>query len=327
MPVPVITPRTPGRRVGLAFRIVALSSLIAALGQVTLGGVVRVTESGLGCPDWPLCHGGIIPPFELSTLIEYTHRLSASALGLLVLALAALAWVFYRSSHWVTAPSLLALALVIVAAALGGVTVLTDLEWWGVLLHLGVAQGVVACVAIVVVALWSQSGKPKPADTDRLNRLVFATVLGTFLLILSGSYMVGQGYGSSCGTWPLCRGEVVPNETPYAIHMGHRFVAAAVGVMIAATAASAWLRRAQNPALAWSGVLLGVLFLSQVLVGAATVWSGFPIEMKALHLSLATLVWAALVTLASLVYLPQRLELGRLSIGRRGLSELEGLTP
>lgn len=118
-----------------------------------------------------------------------------------------------------------------------------------------------------------------------------------------------------------------PTRPPTPYTWGHRFVAAAVGVMIAANAASAWLRRAQNPALAWSGVILGVLFLSQVLVGAATVWSGFPTEMKALHLALATLVWAALVTLASLVYLPQRLELGRLSIGRRRLSELEGLPP
>ena len=95
----VITSKTPGRKVNLAFRIVAVSSLIAALGQVTLGGVVRVTESGLGCPDWPLCHGGIIPPFELSTLIEYAHRLSASVLGLIVLALAALAWLFYRYNY------------------------------------------------------------------------------------------------------------------------------------------------------------------------------------------------------------------------------------
>ena len=165
------------------------------------------------------------------------------------------------------------------------------------------------------------------AETDRLNLLVFAAVLGTFLLILSGSYMVGQGYGAPCGTWPLCRGEVVPTETPYAVHMAHRLVSAAVGVLIVATAVSAWLRRAQTTALAWSGVILGLLFVSQVIVGATTVWSGFATEMKALHLALATLVWTALIALGALVYLPQRLELGRLSIRSRRLSELEGLTP
>ena len=52
----------------------------------SIGGVVRITESGLGCPDWPLCHGRIIPPFDAATLIEYSHRLMASVVGLLVLA-------------------------------------------------------------------------------------------------------------------------------------------------------------------------------------------------------------------------------------------------
>ena len=54
--------------------VVAALALLAAVGQVTLGGVVRLTDSGLGCPDWPLCHGKLIPPAEFHTLIEYSHR-------------------------------------------------------------------------------------------------------------------------------------------------------------------------------------------------------------------------------------------------------------
>ena len=62
-------------------------ALIDAVAQVTLGGIVRVTGSGLGCPDWPLCYGQIIPPFKLDTLIEYSHRLSGMILGILVLSM------------------------------------------------------------------------------------------------------------------------------------------------------------------------------------------------------------------------------------------------
>ena len=81
---------------------------VAAFGQVSLGGVVRVTDSGLGCPDWPLCHGRLIPTFDSATLIEYSHRLSASLLTVLVVATAVLSWRHYRDRPWVMVPSALA---------------------------------------------------------------------------------------------------------------------------------------------------------------------------------------------------------------------------
>ena len=310
----------------LTFRIVAVAALAAAFGQVTLGGVVRVTGSGLGCPDWPLCHGRIIPPVELATFIEYSHRLSASALGLLILAVAALAWLFYRSNYWVLVPSALGAALMIVAAALGGVTVLTELAWWVRLMHLGMAEALVACIAVAVVAAWRvRSRLPHEEQTlveaDRFKLLVIATVLGAFALILSGSYMVGYGAGSSCGTWPLCRGNLAPDGTQYLIHMGHRYLAALVGFFVIATAVSAWSRRARRPELGWAALLLAVLFVAQVIVGAGTVWAGFSSQMKAVHLSLATLVWVTLVLIAALVLSYQQLGFPRVVSVRWRVSE------
>ena len=129
--------RIPGAWAQIAFRIVAAAALLSAFAQLTLGGVVRVTGSGLGCPDWPLCHGRVVPPFDTATLIEYSHRLSGSALGLLVIAVVVLAWTFYRSRPWVLAPSIFGLVMVVIAGILGGITVLTDLAWWVRLLHLG----------------------------------------------------------------------------------------------------------------------------------------------------------------------------------------------
>ena len=138
----VIQPRTPTKRITTIFRLVALAAAAASFGQITLGGVVRATGSGLGCPDWPLCHGRIIPPLETATLIEYSHRLSATVLGVLVLAVVVMAWVYYRSNQWVIVSAVLGLALVILAGALGGFTVLTELAWWVRLLHLAIAEAV-----------------------------------------------------------------------------------------------------------------------------------------------------------------------------------------
>ena len=293
------------------FRAVAVASVLAGIAQVALGGVVRVTGSGLGCPDWPLCHGQVIPPFDTATLIEYSHRLSASVLMVLVLTTTALAWTYYRSDVRIVASAFLGLGLVLVAAVLGGVTVLTELAWWVRLLHLGIAECAVACMVMVAFLGWRASTERElqtgsDPSARRLSALVIASLAVAFVLLLSGSYMVGYGAGSSCGTWPLCRGSLLPQGAAYAIHMGHRFLTVLAGALILAAAAAAWTRRALQPDLGWTSVTLCVLFGVQVLAGAFVVWSGFTAEMKAAHLTLATLVWASLVLLSVAVYAPQR---------------------
>ena len=299
--------RVPGAWAQIAFRIVAAAALLSAFAQVTLGGVVRVTGSGLGCPDWPLCYGRVVPPFDTATLIEYSHRLSGSALGVLVIATVVLAWTFYRSRPWVVASSIFGLVMVVIAGILGGLTVLTDLAWWVRLFHLGVAESVVAAMAVALVSGWrSPNAAVTPTqvsepEDERFNRMVLASGAGVFLLILSGSYMVGYGAGSSCGTWPLCNGSVFPQGNAYAIHMGHRLLAAIVGLLVLATAFAAWARRGRRPEIGWAGLPIGTLLFVQILVGAATVWEGFPSSLKALHLSVASLLWMALAYLAALV--------------------------
>ena len=297
-------------RTQLVFRIFVVAAIVAAFGQVTLGGVVRVSGSGLGCPDWPLCHGRLVPPFEVKTLIEYSHRLSASVLSILVLGTAFIAWTQYRNRRYVLFPSLLALALVIVAAALGGATVLTELAWWFVLLHLGVAEALVAILIVAAVAGWksedwrAEDAYDRPSNS-RLEILAVASVVGVFAVILSGSFMVGYGAGSSCATWPLCRGSLMPDGTVYAVHMDHRFIVTLVGILLVVTSVMAWFRRSTFPSIAWSGAILMFVFAVQVILGAVTVWTGFAPETKAIHLSVATLVWIVLIFMVSLIYLPR----------------------
>jgi heme A synthase len=288
-----------------------LAALVAAIGQVTLGGVVRVTESGLGCPDWPLCHGQVIPPLEYHALIEYSHRLSASALGLLTIVCVYLGWRSHRGDPIILASATAALALVAVAAVLGGITVRTELAWWVVLIHLGVAQLVIASLAVALLAGWNvggHHGAGQPLMTaPSSHQLVLAlAIAGTFGLILLGSYMVGAGYGSSCATWPLCRGTVVPEGTASLVHMAHRYVAALVGVMAAVGLSMAWRRRSLHVALGWAAAIAAGLYVAQLLVGAATVWTEFSTALKSAHLSVATLVWVSLVFVAGLSLAPER---------------------
>ncbi len=294
----------------LAFRIVVVAAIVAAFGQVTLGGVVRVTESGLGCPDWPLCHGQLIPPAEAATLIEYSHRLSASALSVFVVAVAVLAWLHYRENRMVLVSALLGVALVVVAAVLGGITVLTELAWWVIVLHLGIAEALIAVLIVAAVAGWSTN------DADRRSTFVGSLIrgqaaitvyaaIGVFALILFGAYVVGYGAGPACGTWPLCRGSVFPGGTADALQMAHRFTAVVVVSLALGTIPVARARRRTDPLAALMALLLLVTLAAQVILGAITVWTGFEPEAKALHLSFATLIWIFSFTLVALIYLPR----------------------
>ncbi len=296
----------PSDRVQTLFRVVVVAAILSAFFQVTLGGVVRVTDSGLGCPDWPLCHGQIIPPFDTATLIEYSHRLSGSVLGLLVIATTAIAWMRFRAHRLVWYMSVAALVLVIVAGILGGVTVLTELAWQYRLFHLAIAEILVACLIVAAIAGWNPySSAPAGASSgqgDSLKPLIIASLVGAFVLILSGSYMVGEGYGTSCATWPLCRGSLLPDGWAYTVHMGHRYIAAIVGIVILWTAWRAWVSATPQSPTRMAAASLATAFAVQIVIGAFVIWNGFTADLKATHLSLATLVWVGLVSLAALIY-------------------------
>jgi cytochrome c oxidase assembly protein subunit 15 len=159
------------------------------------------------------------------------------------------------------------------------------------------------------VNAWTVSSASPPAsveadDTSGLSPLLKMSLLGMFVLILSGSYMVGKGYGSSCSSWPMCLGAQIPGGEAYAIHMSHRVLSALVGLVVFITAIYGWVLRARRPGLGPASVAMGAVFLAQVLVGAATVWTGFSTELRATHLAMATLSWVALVLVAALIYVP-----------------------
>ena len=293
------------------FRAVALLALIAAIAQVTLGGIVRVTGSGDACPDWPLCHGQLIPPLDYHTMLEYSHRLSATVVGLLVVIALYLAWRHYRGSSPAVISTSAGTILVIAAAILGGLTVLSELTWWVRLIHLGLAELVVASMAVA----WL-SGGPVGEDASgevierprvRFDRtLMWATIVGVMVMILYGSYIVGAGYGSSCGSWPLCQGWGIPRGIAFEAHMGHRYLAVILFALVAGMGHVAWRRGAVDGELRWLTVLTGGFLVAEILVGAFTVWLGFTAAMKSLHLTVATLMWASAVLLAAVYLRPDR---------------------
>ena len=292
-------------------RAALLLALAVAIAQVALGGVVRVTGSGDACPDWPLCHGQVIPPLDLNIWLEFGHRLSASVLGVLVLAATVMTWRQAPRIATSVFAAGAALALVVVAALLGGLTVLTELAWWARLIHLVLAELVVACLAIAWLA---GPGRPAPESlTGGLSpgaaraRAVGLVSLGALLAaIVFGSYMVGFNYGAACTSWPLCQGTRIPDGLAFVVNMGHRVSAAAIALPIGWLCLRAWQMGADAGHARWFALLTTACLVAAVLLGALMVWLNFSILMRSLHLVIATLVWVSTVGLVAAISDPFR---------------------
>lgn len=275
----------------------SLAASLATFLLIVVGGIVRVTGSGLGCPDWPLCYGRLLPPLEFTAIMEYTHRLAATLASPLILATAAVAWVRHRRARWLLGMSGFSLLLLVFQILLGGITVLTETPPNIVAIHLGNALLILALqVLIVVLALKIRRGSiPRFSLAQPLARYAAATALATFLLLVSGALLTSTGASGSCAGWPLCDGLIWPPRLLGQVHMLHRFVAATTALLVAAFAFSALRRRKERPvAFIAASVALG-LVVAQVVVGMLNVLRGFPVVINGLHVATATAAWAGLV--------------------------------
>ncbi len=283
-----------------AFLAAAVASALGTWALVAVGGVVRITESGLGCPDWPLCHGQAVPKTEKTAILEFSHRATAAVSIALVALVAALAWRWYRSRPDILWPATAALLLVPFQAVLGAVVVWLELPGWIVAVHFVVgllySGAAVACAA----AGWRDPGAPVSPGFSRLAQ----AALGLGLVLVSvGAAVVSAHAEEACGRdWPACNGAFVAGGGDAALQVAHRMLAYAVALMALALAFLVW--RGQGPRLV--GTLPALAALGQMAVGISLVVVGERSAahdpLAALHVAGAGAVWAALVALAVLVW-------------------------
>jgi heme A synthase len=291
--------------VSTGYRRLALFTAIATFALIIVGGVVRVSDSGLGCgpagsgfSGWPFCNGDLAPGVDLNSIVEYTHRVLAVVVGFMILALFVQAFRRYRFLLPATGALLV---LVAVQGGLGGVTVEENLEEAYVAAHLCLAMLLLGLLLYIV----RTTRGVEPVDGGpRLRALATAASVAVLCTIVAGGYMAGtQNYGRAdyqlgdgahhaCGKeFPSCNGDFMPfgESRLVDIHLTHRFFMYVASILVIALVVVA-LRRRIAVRYAWA--LAGLLAL-QVLVGALNVWLDEYELLILTHLALGTLLWAA----------------------------------
>jgi heme A synthase len=285
-------------------RRLVLATAIATFVLIIVGGVVRVSDSGLGCGPagsgfhgWPFCNGDVVPGMDLNSVVEYTHRAVAGIVSLMIVAIVVLAW---RRHREYLLPAVGLLVLILAQAALGGATVEDNLEEAYVAAHLGLAM---LLLGGLLYLYRNVSAAPLADGGVGMRVLGVAASVAVLCTIVAGGYMAGtQNYGRAdyqlgdgahhaCGKqFPTCNGEFMPfgKARLVDIHLTHRAFMYLAVILVTSLVVVA-IRRGVLTRWAWG--LVALLSL-QVLVGALNVWLDEYELMIVLHLALGTLLWA-----------------------------------
>jgi cytochrome c oxidase assembly protein subunit 15 len=286
--LPTVTPR--------GFVRLADAALVALFLIVLTGAAVRLTGSGLGCPDWPRCHGGVIPPLDTHAWIEYGNRMFSALVGIVAAAAGVMAW---RRRPYRRDLALIGLALplgVFAQAFVGKMAIDRHLAPEVIMVHYGLSM---VLLAAAVALAWRARHEPgeRPPRSDRKVVLGTRVLLGIgAVALLAGTVATAAGpHGGGTGTGDHI-GRVQwrgIGTLDWAIHW-HGRLANLLGLCTVALFFYA-RRRGVSPELRRAIFATGVLIAVQGAIGAAQYFLHLPAELVWLHVVLATATWVSLL--------------------------------
>jgi cytochrome c oxidase assembly protein subunit 15 len=301
-----------------SFQRLAISTTAITYFLILVGGLVRASGAGLGCPDWPRCFGGWIPPmsaadlpagFEASqfnaTLMwtEYLNRLLGVTVGLFIFATLVSAWRHHRDTPGVFRPILAAFLLTGFQGWLGGMVVAQELAGWIVTAHMIVA---LVIVALLIYATFHAVVDERPrvllSPARRFLTRATCVVMAVMLAQVALGAQVREAVDERLRDLP--RAEVV--QALGLVDLLHRDGAVLVLGLVVLLWFRVWLKHRHEPALIRAAWFVVVLVAAQIATGVVLAYLALPPPAQVAHLTLAALLMGALMVLALLAsHLPE----------------------
>jgi len=317
------------------YRNLILVALILTFGVVSLGAYVRLSDSGLGCPDWPGCYGKLTPHHAADAINaelaerpegpvshakawkEMVHRYAAGTLGLLVLGIAVLGWRGRREAGGGPVLPVLLLGLIVFQALLGMWTVTQLLKPLVVSAHL---LGGMTTLSLLLWLWLRERDQASHAYFARVDHLRGSVALGLVLVatqIALGGWVSTNYAALACTDFPLCQGVwAPPMDFEHGFTLQRELGETASGDLLPLTALTAihWVHRVmalivtlylgwlvlrllRTPGYAAIGLAVGGLLVLQVSLGISNVLLSLPLGVSVAHNAGAALLLASLVML------------------------------
>jgi cytochrome c oxidase assembly protein subunit 15 len=276
-----------------AMRAFALAGVICTAGIIATGAAVRLSESGLGCPDWPQCtRGSLVAAHSagdpmIHTWIEFGNRLVTIAITLIAVVVFVAAWRFRPGGRrradlvWLAAAQP---AGIVAQAVLGGIVVLTKLNPGTVALHFLASVAVLAAAVALHARCAEGLGPARSLVRADLRLLGYAVVAAVALMLAAGTVVSGTG--------PLAGAGAVPRfHLPLAgATQFHADIGWLLGGLAVPLAVGLWLTRAPAPAVRLGWALLGLIGMQGV-IGYIQYFTGLPAGLVWVHVCGSTLIW------------------------------------
>ena len=309
----------------IQFRRFGIATIIAVFFLIFVGGLVRSTGSGMGCPDWPKCFGQYIPPTNLSELpvdyktqfavqgkqiadfdpiktwIEYINRLIGVVIGFLILLTVVFAIPYLKSNAKIFWLSFIAFILVGIQGWIGSKVVSSDLATWIVTIHMVIALIIVALLIFTVTSS-QQFYIVQFKENSSLKMLIIVALVISLIQIISGTQVrekvdhvanvIGEPYRSQ---WP----KFFMDEFIFKLHRTWSILNLGISILLLLKYRSLFER---NSLIYKCGLGIILLLCSQALSGSILVNMGFPKQVTSIHLTVGSIIAGLQIFAAILIF-------------------------
>jgi len=267
--------------------MIARISLVLLFILLVWGNLVAGLKAGLACPDWPLCHGQVVPPFRWDIYVEFTHRLIGGITSVFIVILC-----YQRLRAYLGAVKIIPLLVVILLlmqVVLGGIVVLMELPVDLTTFHF--ANAIVIFSLVVYMVAYDGANNVPTFNIAGYKGIFFFLSLLIFVQAVLGAYVRHSSSGLACPDFPTCLGYWIPPQISGIVlnHFAHRglayFIAIIVAVLLVSSYAFSAVKKYRNKLL----LLIGLIVL-QILLGAGIVLTKLNFAVIALHLFIALLI-------------------------------------
>lgn len=253
------------------------------------GNLVAGLKAGLACPDWPLCHGTVLPPFRWDIYMEFMHRIIGGVTSLFLFILSYQRFLAYRG--YVKLVPVIILFLLLAQIVLGGIVVLLELPVDLTTYHF--ANAIVIFALTLYISFYDGNKRKPRFSISGYKGLFFFLGLLVFVQAVLGAYVRHSGSGLACPDFPTCLGYWIPPELSGIIlnHFVHRVIAYIITITVLVLLLSSYMAKGLQMFRKELFVLICLIVL-QIALGVGVVQTRLNFAVTALHLSIALLIFS-----------------------------------